>query len=482
MKIQISLRLRLTKQKKTIKVSYHTFETATYDRYLAASLALRAKSAKEAKQYIDDITGQGSLNAHFASLYEEMVKLTDSDLRSILRNSQVPILKIDASNWYDYYPELDVSIFKRHAYKGDLGEYPNVIEIIQIQEEIVDKTIELNKTFDRPETYLVELTDNAITATFFDDKVTIPPDVFAERLVAEIKDLQGYQGAVRDEAEGNGWFVLTPTKLNNLAMTSTCFYDDAGNHCCIRNMDIRKTVIALINGLYIYKETIVPYEKNPDLCAKVLDVIANNSIVRSSSVGTILLLLRNVDVKKAQKFINENFGKTYFPKEIADFVMRMIQFGNTSKWHKAILQELLHKCDGSFYPMLYRIDSSLSFTIEQLITLDSALLTEEDNKKVEEYWNDVKEMQESIRQIVGAVTTSGLRERSKVLKADNDTRRFTKLCNDLIGHFKKDLTKEDKAETEKWLKAALELKELATKIEDKIKKQEAEQKKQGPKE
>ena len=112
MKIQISLKLRLTKQRKTIKVSYHTFETATFDRYLAASLALRAKSEKEAKQYINDITGQGSLNGHFVSLYEDMAKRSENDLHSILMNSLVPILKIDSGNWYDYYPELNVSIFK----------------------------------------------------------------------------------------------------------------------------------------------------------------------------------------------------------------------------------------------------------------------------------------------------------------------------------------------------------------------------------
>ena len=474
MKIQISLKLRLTKQKKTIKVSYHTFETATFDRYLAASLALRAKSAEDAEQYINDITGQGSLNEHFASLYREMKELSKTDLQAILTNSRVPILKIDASNWYDYYPELDVSIFKRHAYQGDLGEYPNVLEIIQIQEDIVEKKVEF-KTFEKPEPYLVELTDDGITATFFDDKVTIPPDVFAERLVTEIKDLQGYKGTVQNAAEGNGWFVLTATKLANLAMTSTSFYDDAGNHCTIRNADVRKTEIALINGLYIYKETNVPYEKNPDLCSKVLDVITKNSIVKNSSVLMIVLLLRNVDAKKAQKFINDNFGKTYFPKAIADFVVRLIQSeAKTNKWHKAILQEVLLKCDAFFYPRLYRLDSSLSFSIEQLITLDSALLTEEDNKKVEEYWNDVKEMQESIRQIVGVVTTKGLRQRSKLLKADNDTRRFTELCNKLIGHVEIDLSKTSKTETENWLKKALELKELAFKIEDKLKKLEAE--------
>ena len=69
--VQINLKLSLRKIKYIIKVSYNTFEKATYDQYLMASLALRSKDEQSAYQYIDDITGSGSLNAHFKQLYDK---------------------------------------------------------------------------------------------------------------------------------------------------------------------------------------------------------------------------------------------------------------------------------------------------------------------------------------------------------------------------------------------------------------------------
>lgn len=468
MKIQINLKLKLIKQKKTIKVSYHTFETASFDQYLIASLALRAPSVEEVNQYISDITGQGSLNAHFLSLYQDISKLSPEELQSVLTNSRIPMLKIDASNWYDFYPELNISVFKRRIYLGDLGDYSDIIELLQIQEEVVDKEVILNKEFDKPETYLVKLTDQDVSIKFFDEWATISPEIFKQTLVTEITNIQGYLGLVHNEAEGDGWYVLTTTKLNNLASSSTSFFDANGDHCAIRNYDVRKTMIAIVNGLYIYKEIGIPYDKNPDLCNMVLDNIAFYASVRNSSTNMLLLLLNNVSLEKAQEFINKQFGTSYFPKEIAGLVERMIRYGNVKKWHKAILQGVLAVCDQSLYPTLYHIDSTLSFTIEQLIALDPAILTEEHRAMVEAYLNDLNEMKQTIKQIIGEITTSGLRERVKTLKADADTRRFTKLCNELIGHVKSNLATAKKAETETWLTAALELKDLAKEIEKKL--------------
>ena len=50
MSLQVSLKLKLTKQIKTIKIKYNTFEKATFDEFLTASLALRAKSDDNAFQ------------------------------------------------------------------------------------------------------------------------------------------------------------------------------------------------------------------------------------------------------------------------------------------------------------------------------------------------------------------------------------------------------------------------------------------------
>lgn len=468
MRIRINLRLKLIKQKKTIKVSYHTFETASYDQYLIASLALRSPSVEEANQYIADITGQGSLNAHFLSLYQEISKLSPEELQSVLTNSRIPMLKIDASNWYDFYPELNISVFKRRIYTGDLGEYPNIIELLQIQEEVVEKEVILNREFDRPETHLVRLTDQDVSLQFFESWATISSEIFQKTLVTEINNIQGFLGTIHNEAEGDGWYVLTQTKLNNLATTSSTFFDANGDHCFIRNTDIRKTMIAIVNGLYIYKEVSVPYDRNPELCNKVLDNIVFYATTKNSSINMLLILLNNVNVERAQEFINNQFGLYFLPKEIAGFVERLIRYGNVKKWHKAILQGVLKVCDQSLYPTLYHIDSTLSFTIEQLIALDPAILTDEHRAMVEAYLNDLNEMKNTIIQIIGEITTSGLRERVKTLKADADTRRFTKLCNDLIGHVKSNLTTAKKAETETWLSAALELKDLAVVIEKKL--------------
>ena len=165
------------------------------------------------------------------------------------------------------------------------------------------------------------------------------------------------------------------------------------------------------------------------------------------SINMLLILLNNVSVEKAQEFINNQFGLYFLPKEIAGFVERLIRYGNVKKWHEVILQGVLKVCDQSLYPTLYHIDSTLSFTIEQLIALDPAILTDEHRAMVEAYLNDLNEMKNTIKQIIGEITTSGLRERVKTLKADADTRRFTKLCNDLIGHVKSNLTTAKKAET-----------------------------------
>ena len=47
MSLQVSLKLKLNKQVKKIKVKYNTFEKATYDEYLVSSLALRTVNNKK---------------------------------------------------------------------------------------------------------------------------------------------------------------------------------------------------------------------------------------------------------------------------------------------------------------------------------------------------------------------------------------------------------------------------------------------------
>ena len=87
---------------------------------------------------------------------------------------------------------------------------------------------------------------------------------------------------------------------------------------------------------------------------------------------------------------------------------------------------------------------------------------------VRKYEEDLEKRREVVRKIIGEVTTSGLRERSKELVSDTETKRFSKLCNKLIGHLDADLAKISEKELTAWEQDALELQELAKVIERKI--------------
>ena len=61
-----------------------------------------------------------------------------------------------------------------------------------------------------------------------------------------------------------------------------------------------------------------------------------------------------------------------------------------------------------------------------------------------------------------------MRERAKQLEADDITKKFSKLCNNLIGHVNIDLNDASLSNVEQWHKDALALKELGLEIEKRL--------------
>ena len=120
MKLQATVKLNLPSSKNIMRIVYNTYEKATYDQYLIASLVSNVDSIKEANNYIDDLTGQGSLNSHFKLLYLETAKLSKEEIDKILDSSLFPIQKEDVKNVNKYYPSLDISIMNKTIYKGNL--------------------------------------------------------------------------------------------------------------------------------------------------------------------------------------------------------------------------------------------------------------------------------------------------------------------------------------------------------------------------
>ena len=471
MSLQVSLKLKLSKQIKKIKVKYNTFEKSTFDEYLICSLALRtigdANRDRVVHNYINDITGEGSLNAHFNNIYNNVKGFSKETLSKIMDNSMIPTLKIDDKNRYEYYPQLDVSIFQKRIYKGDLVEYINLPMILAIKEEIIDLSIDTKEGDNKPEQYFVSFDEKEnVKIRLLNQDLPIDNAVFEESLCVDIGDVSVYRGIIHDNVDGTGWKILTNSALNNLFSNRNFFYQD-GDHYLIRNDSARKTIISKVHGLYIYNETIIPYQGNADLCKTVVDFLIDNNTIGEFKPKSILTLLRYVDDKKATKVVNSLLVKKE-EKEIALYGLNLMERGIINDWLISSLKTFLKYASGYQLNLIYQAKKDLNYSIEQLITIDKDILTIEHKTLVDQYNKDLEAKRDTIRKITGDITTKGLRERAKDLEADETTKKFSKLCNRLIGHVSEGLDDVSLAELEKWHKDALELQEISVIIQRRL--------------
>jgi len=471
MSLQVSIRLKLNKIVNNITVKYNTFEKATYDQFLATSIALRSKDDFEAEEYIGAITGSGSLNEHFKKLYLEAKKLNKEQLVAIMKNSMYPILKIDKQNKYDYYPELDVSVFRREQYTGNFGKYPDLIEYLYIQEEVIECKVDEYKQFDKPEPYSVLFDNNKITVKIADKYTKIDKTTFEELFINELENIKKYKGTIHSGVDGDNWHTLTNGVLNSIFQNNNYYYDVNGDHLQIRSDNIKKTIVSQIAGLYIYREEIISYKNNKDICLQVLQVLEDNDTLYTFKTGSILLLLSNVDSTAAQKYINNLLLKND-SKDLSLLGLDLLMKGIMKGWNNEALNSFIKYADNQQLNKVYQANNNLHYDIKQLLVIDREHLSTEHRYIVEKYNADRQLKIDTISNIIGAVTTSGIRERVKDLKADDDTKRFTKLANKLIGH-SEDINKtETNEDLELWLKNAIELNNLATKLEKQLDKKE----------
>lgn len=471
MRLQVSLKLKLSKQIKKIKVKYNTFEKATYDEYLISSLALRTADKRNREElvqdYINDITGDGSLNSHFKTIYARIKTFSVEQLQKIMGNSMIPTLKIDEKNRYEYYPQLGVSVFQNKIYKGDLGTRNNLQLLLMIDEEIIDLSVDTVRDEARPEQFSVLFDERGnVMVQLLKEYIAIPDEVFEETLCLDLGNIRAYGGKVRDDADGTGWRVLTNSALNNL-FSSQNFYYEEGDHYLIRNDSARKTAIAKVHGLYIYKEEILSYQGNASLCNRVIDFLLENRTIGELKPKSLLVLLRYVDDKKAQKVVNSLLVKKE-DKEVALYGLDLMSRGVISGWLITALKIFLKYATGNQLNLIYQANTDLNYSLDQLVKIDRDMLSADHRAQVEAYNANLEAKRRTIREITGEITTKGLREKAKDLESDDVTKKFSKLCNRLIGHVNIDLDDASLTELEQWHKDALELKDLGALIQRKL--------------
>lgn len=472
MSLQVSLKLKLNKQVKKIKVKYNTFEKATYDEYLISSLALRTVNNKnrdkDVFEYIDNITGDGSLNKHFRNIYSRVKTFTQEQLGRIMENSMIPTLKIDERNRYDYYSQLDISVFKGRIYQGDLVEYKDLPNILMINEEIIDMAVETVWNGAKAEQYSVMFDENQnVKVKISKEYVSLKNEIFEKTLCLELGNIGLYKGKIHDNADGDEWHVLNTSVINNLVENKNTYYED-GDHFLIRNDSVRKTIISKVHGLYIYKQKIIQYQGNADLCDKVIDILIENRMITELKPKSVLSILKYVSYKKAQQAINDILVKNE-EREVILYGLDLLEKGIASGWQTVVLKMFLKYASAKQLNIIYQADSTLNYTIEQLIKIDMDLLQSKHKEQVEKYYNDLEAKKKTIIEITGIVTTKGLRENAKKLEADEKTKRFSTLCNRLIGHVEEGLDDVSLKELDQWHKDALELKEISLIIEKRLK-------------
>ena len=120
------------------------------------------------------------------------------------------------------------------------------------------------------------------------------------------------------------------------------------------------------------------------------------------------------------------------------------------------------------FNLIYKANPALINDVEQIIKIDFDLLTESHKQLVKKFKEDKQKKIETIQKIYGEVIASAIREKMKALKKDDDTKRATKLINDLMAHAQKDIEDMSMLQIDNLLQKATELQNLKKKLKNKL--------------
>ncbi len=477
MKINAQVKLNLDKLKNTITLVYNTYEKATYDQYLIASMVVNSANSKNnVGEYIDDLTGNGSLNAHFKKLFEEIRALSQYDLNKILANSDYPIEKHESVK-YVYYPDLNISLMGQKVYDGDIGEDKNFHRTLVIDGDFLRSALASKAVKDTADMYAVLFADDDISIKICKQSKVVTEEFFRKIVVQGISSIAAqYKGEIKENIEGDGWSLLNKSKLSNIS-DAVNFYYEVGNHYLITNTSVSKTIICQCYGLYFYKEFQYKYNRaNKDICEKVINTMLASGKLLGFKKSKLGVVLENVSPETAQKAINYILERQD-NQEMCGIGIGLINKGLHIGWSKRSLFSFKKASNSpKNLSVLYKIsrELGLEFDINELLLIhknDNTILIGADIKSVHEYFSQFRESKKAIQTIIGEVFGSGTRDREKELESDKDTKEFRKLMND-VAHSKVKLDKLSLDDIRKRLDKAVRLKELNGLILEKLQEKE----------
>ncbi len=235
--LQANVQLNLPKQFNTLVLVYNTYEPATYDQYLAASIAYRSKNEYQMLKYIDDITGKGSLNEHFKKLLNKIRSDFDNEtVEKILNNSMFPITKIDKNNRFVYYPFLDICVLNNKIYNNFMNySLDDLKNLLMINYDLKKYDIEVHKSEDKYENYRVRFNGDKIEILIANKWFEIVEELFMEYCKEQNIEYLKYPGSIKTSVTGSNWNLLTANSFNSLFSSNRWFLDDKLDYCIIAN-------------------------------------------------------------------------------------------------------------------------------------------------------------------------------------------------------------------------------------------------------
>lgn len=440
MSLQAKLKLRLKKQSNKLTIRYNTFEKATFDQYLVASIAKYTKRENTVNRYIDQITGNGSLNSHFKKLFDEIKELETEALEKILTDSLYPILKIDASNRYVYYPELNISLMKNKMYEGNIADDQMLPRLLVVDGEFHDSDIEVGKETTNIDTYNVTFDDNEIDINLAQKiKVKVKEDLFSKIVDIQVKSLDDFEGEIHKGAEGKDWNIMSNIKLNDLTKISDNGFFHKGNHFYITNKYVKRTRVSNDFGLFLYKETYITYEKrNRKFCEVVADHLYSSGLINTFKVSGLVKILESLKIEKIQLYLNKLLD-IKDSKELTRLGFDAIRKGSIKGWSEGAINNFVKfmKTDNELV-LAYKVSNGYEFSLTQLyriFKINKKMLIQEDYTKVEAYLKDIDSKISEMNRIIGEITNSGRRQKTRELENTPDVKKYRKLSHELQGHF-----------------------------------------------
>lgn len=442
--LQANVLLNLPKVFKTLVLQYKTYEKATFDQYLAASIALRSKNSKKANEYIDDITGKGSLNEHLKNLYTKLIEMDEHSLEQILNDSMFPTTKIDKTNKYVYYPLFKIAVLNNRIYDDFDGMGIDKIKTtLMIDYDLIAVSFEERGSNDKYEPYKIKFIDNNIEIFIANKWLPFEESLFSNYCKEQDLEIERYTGNIHSNVTGDDWNLLTANSFNALFSSNKVFLDNDKNYCIITNDYIKKTEIANVHGLYFYRETRIDFiKKNIDYCEMAVKSLLVNQQINETKTKTLMSLLKVINDLDAQNIVNYILARKE-SKDIALIGLDLIRSGLEKNWNNDALLSIKSYAASIDLNRLYKINNDINYSLSELAVIDNDLLKEDDLNKKIEYLKDRKNKIADIQMKLGEITSSGLRQSiKKVLKqSDPKVKSFTKYCNDYLAHNEDSLDK-----------------------------------------